>query len=85
MTEVGPVVEGTDDNQSPFMRVLDDAECGEVLMDWQVATVCRRARGPVEQMVAVAFRVDGAGTVPSRFRSNQYATRVRQPRTLGSP
>lgn len=40
--------------QSPFMRVLDDAECGELMMDWQVARVCRRARGQVEQMVAVA-------------------------------
>jgi hypothetical protein len=71
--------------RGPFKRILDDPECGEVLMDWQVAGVCRRARGQVEQMRAVAFRVDGSGTVRSRFRSNQHATRVRQPRTLGSP
>ena len=45
MAEVGLVVEGFDDTtRGPFKRILDDPECGGVLMDWQVARVSRRAR-----------------------------------------
>jgi hypothetical protein len=68
-----------------FKRILDDPERSEVLMDWEVARVCRRARGQVEQMGAVAFRVDGQALFLLDLRSNQHATRVPQPRTLGSP
>jgi hypothetical protein len=67
------------------MRVLDDPECGEVLTDWQVARVCRRVRGPFEQMGAVASVEMGQALFLLDSRSNQHATRVRQPRTLGSP